>query len=97
MDGSHAHVGAGPAGTGNVGGHAHGSAPNTGEDADNNLYCFCQRVSFGEMIGCDNDDCKYEWFHWACVGITSPPKDDEIWYCPDCSPKMEKRKKKRKN
>lgn len=66
------------------------------DDADNSLYCFCQRVSFGEMIGCDNEDCKYEWFHWACVGITSAPKDDEIWYCPDCSPKMEKRKKKRK-
>ncbi|KAI3403541.2 hypothetical protein KGF56_003698 [Candida oxycetoniae] len=29
-----------------------------GEDADNNLYCFCQRVSFGEMIACDNGDCK---------------------------------------
>lgn len=70
--------------------------PNSGEDADNNLYCFCQRVSFGEMIGCDNDDCKYEWFHWSCVGITSPPKDDEVWYCPDCAPKMEKRKKKKK-
>lgn len=67
-----------------------------GDDPDNNLYCFCQRVSFGEMIGCDNDDCKYEWFHWSCVGITSPPKDDEVWYCPDCAPKMEKRKKKRK-
>ncbi|QBM88490.1 chromatin modification-related protein YNG2 [Metschnikowia aff. pulcherrima] len=66
------------------------------EDADNNLYCFCQRVSFGEMIGCDNDDCKYEWFHWECVGITSPPNDDEIWYCPDCAPKMEKRKKRKK-
>ncbi|CAK7897078.1 chromatin modification-related protein Yng2p [[Candida] anglica] len=84
--------------------HMHGAGGSTGagagagagDDADNNLYCFCQRVSFGEMIGCDNDDCKYEWFHWACVGITSPPKDDDIWYCPDCSPKMEKRKKKRK-
>lgn len=70
--------------------------PMQGEDADNNLYCFCQRVSFGEMIGCDNDDCKHEWFHWSCVGITSPPKDNEVWYCPDCAPKMEKRKKKRK-
>ncbi|KAI5964768.1 YNG2 [Candida pseudojiufengensis] len=63
-----------------------------GEDADNNLYCFCQRVSFGEMIGCDNDDCKYEWFHWSCVGITSPPRDDEIWYCPDCRTKKKKRR-----
>ena len=41
---------------------ADANGPN-GEDADNNLYCFCQRVSFGEMIGCDNEDCKYEWFH----------------------------------
>lgn len=73
-----------------------GSGPGNNDDADNNLYCFCQRVSFGEMIGCDNGDCKYEWFHWGCVGITSPPKDDEVWYCPDCAPKMEKRKKKRK-
>ena len=24
------------------------------------LYCFCQRVSFGEMIGCDGEDCKIE-------------------------------------
>ncbi|ODV81760.1 uncharacterized protein CANTADRAFT_3833 [Suhomyces tanzawaensis NRRL Y-17324] len=75
--------------------HIDGPSGN-GEDADNNLYCFCQRVSFGEMIGCDNDDCKFEWFHWSCVGITSPPKDDEIWYCPDCAPKMEKGKKKKK-
>lgn len=74
-------------------GNSHGPG---NEDADNNLYCFCQRVSFGEMIGCDNDDCKYEWFHWSCVGITAPPKDDEVWYCNDCAPRMEKRKKKRK-
>lgn len=74
----------------------HNPAGRNGDDADNSLYCLCQRVSFGEMIGCDNDDCKFEWFHWSCVGITSPPKDDEVWYCPDCSPKMEKRKKRKK-
>lgn len=67
-----------------------------GDDADNTLYCICQRVSFGEMIACDNDDCRFEWFHWSCVGITSSPKDNEVWYCPDCAPRMEKRKKKKK-
>lgn len=67
-----------------------------GDDADNTLYCICQRVSFGEMIACDNDDCRFEWFHWLCVGITSTPKDNEVWYCPDCAPRMEKRKKKKK-
>ncbi|BEI81999.1 hypothetical protein CcaverHIS002_0211590 [Cutaneotrichosporon cavernicola] len=30
-------------------------------EADDQLYCFCQQKSFGEMIGCDNDKCKYEW------------------------------------
>ncbi|GEQ68024.1 hypothetical protein JCM33374_g1690 [Metschnikowia sp. JCM 33374] len=87
---AHAHAHSASAGAGAA------KAPHGAEDADNNLYCFCQRVSFGEMIGCDNDDCKYEWFHWECVGITSPPNDDEIWYCPDCGPKMEKRKKRKK-
>lgn len=33
-------------------------------------YCLCQRISFGEMIACDNDDCPIEWFHYGCVGIT---------------------------
>ena len=35
-----------------------------------NRYCTCQRISFGEMIACDNDDCPIEWFHYGCVGIT---------------------------
>ena len=26
------------------------------------------------MIGCDNDFCKYEWFHYSCVGITRKPR-----------------------
>ncbi|KAH3677235.1 hypothetical protein WICMUC_001816 [Wickerhamomyces mucosus] len=66
----------------------------TGED--DALYCFCQRVSFGEMVGCDNKDCKYEWFHFDCVGLKDQPKGK--WYCPDCTEKikLQKEKKKRK-
>ena len=37
---------------------AHGEA--TGGE-DEQVYCICQRVSFGEMIGCDDDDCQTEW------------------------------------
>ena len=33
------------------------------------LYCACRRVSFGDMIGCENSECKIEWFHFRCVGI----------------------------
>ena len=24
---------------------------------------------YGKMIGCDNNFCEYEWFHYSCVGI----------------------------
>lgn len=30
-------------------------------EVDDTLYCTCQRKSYGEMIGCDNDDCQFEW------------------------------------
>ena len=54
-----------------------------GEDNDDTtLYCFCQRVSFGDMVGCDNDNCKYQWFHWSCVGLKTEPSGE--WLCPDC-------------
>ncbi|KAL0066630.1 hypothetical protein AAF712_006434 [Marasmius tenuissimus] len=35
-------------------------------DTDDKTYCFCNRVSFGEMIGCDNKDCEIE---WVCVAF----------------------------
>ncbi|KAK5581092.1 hypothetical protein RB653_001120 [Dictyostelium firmibasis] len=50
-------------------------------DPNEPTYCFCNRVSFGEMVGCENPDCKIEWFHFECVGLTSTPKGK--WYCPD--------------
>jgi len=53
-------------------------------------YCTCNRVSFGEMVGCDNQDCKIEWFHFECVGLTNPPKGK--WYCPDCTALRKKNK-----
>jgi hypothetical protein len=28
-------------------------------DPNEPRYCICQQVSFGAMIGCDNDDCKF--------------------------------------
>ncbi|XP_025086221.1 inhibitor of growth protein 2-like isoform X2 [Pomacea canaliculata] len=51
-------------------------------DPNEPTYCVCNQVSYGEMIGCDNNDCKLEWFHFNCVGLTTKPKGK--WYCPDC-------------
>ncbi|XP_041377382.1 inhibitor of growth protein 5-like [Gigantopelta aegis] len=58
-------------------------------DPNEPTYCLCHQVSYGEMIGCDNPDCPIEWFHFACVGLTTKPKGK--WYCPRC---QEERKKK---
>ncbi|SPO21689.1 related to p33ING1b (ING1) protein [Ustilago trichophora] len=53
-----------------------------GDDADEARYCFCNNVSYGDMIGCDDDDCEREWFHLGCVGLTKPPQG--TWYCEAC-------------
>ncbi|ODV97250.1 hypothetical protein PACTADRAFT_79643 [Pachysolen tannophilus NRRL Y-2460] len=65
---------------GNINLIVHGGA--TGGEEDE-LYCFCRQVSFGNMIACDNANCKYEWFHYDCVGLKEPPQG--TWYCPDCA------------
>lgn len=43
-------------------------------DADEPTYCYCNGVSYGEMVGCDADGCAREWFHLACVGLRVAPK-----------------------
>ncbi|OAF66443.1 hypothetical protein A3Q56_05837 [Intoshia linei] len=45
-------------------------------------YCFCNKINIGEMVGCDNPECKVEWFHYACVGLTGAPEG--AWYCFNC-------------
>ncbi|KAA0199005.1 hypothetical protein HAZT_HAZT002227 [Hyalella azteca] len=51
-------------------------------DPDEPTYCLCEQVSYGEMIGCDNDLCPIEWFHFSCVNLTHKPKGK--WFCPKC-------------
>ena len=35
------------------------------------------------MIGCENEDCMIEWFHYECVGVIRG-KEPKKWYCPEC-------------
>jgi hypothetical protein len=44
----------------------------------------CERVSDGKMIGCDNDDCAIEWFHFECVGLHPNAEIKGRWICPPC-------------
>lgn len=57
-------------------------------EGDDRKYCTCQRVSFGDMVACDNDECPNEWFHWACVGVKEEPKG--AWFCEECRAKLGK-------
>lgn len=43
-----------------------------------------------QMIGCDSDECPYEWFHLSCVGLSKPLP--QTWYCEDCRERMEREK-----
>mmetsp|Transcript_11991 Transcript_11991/g.22180 ORF Transcript_11991/g.22180 Transcript_11991/m.22180 type:complete len:205 (-) Transcript_11991:281-895(-) len=52
--------------------------------SDEPIYCVCKKVSFGRMIGCDNDSCPIEWFHFPCVGLDESLPDPEQWFCSSC-------------
>jgi hypothetical protein len=43
-------------------------------DPDEPTFCYCNGVSYGEMIACDADGCEREWFHLGCVGLKVAPK-----------------------
>ncbi|PVG01654.1 hypothetical protein CPB86DRAFT_727459 [Serendipita vermifera] len=45
---------------------------------DQKPYCICGQPSYGQMIGCDDSECEYEWFHWQCLGITNTPPPGEF-------------------
>ncbi|KAG8950556.1 hypothetical protein FRC04_007375 [Tulasnella sp. 424] len=50
-----------PAGNANING---GEEP--GDNDGRRTYCYCDRVSYGEMIGCDDDQCQRQWGEWVC-------------------------------
>lgn len=57
-------------------------------------FCYCgQGEESGDMVGCDNKDCPFKWFHFKCLKITSAPKSKK-WFCPDCQ-KLKKSKNNR--
>lgn len=57
-------------------------------------YCICEKISYGNMICCDNDLCPIEWFHFGCVSLSRKPKGK--WYCPRCRGKSSRIMKPRK-
>ncbi|KAF2204549.1 PHD finger domain-containing protein [Delitschia confertaspora ATCC 74209] len=67
------------------------------EDGDEPRYCYCNEVSYGNMIACDNTDCPREWFHLACVNMEKAPNARTKWFCSEeCRETYEKKKEKGK-
>ncbi|KAJ1298834.1 hypothetical protein BS78_01G484100 [Paspalum vaginatum] len=60
-------------------------------DPNEPTYCYCNQVSYGEMVACDNPNCKIEWYHFSCVGVKEHPKGK--WYCPSCVGLFQKKRK----
>ncbi|CRK45081.1 hypothetical protein BN1723_006451 [Verticillium longisporum] len=57
-------------------------------DADEPRYCYCNSVSYGEMVACDADTCEREWFHLECVGLKVAPKGNAKWFCEPCKKRL---------
>lgn len=74
--------GGGGGGGGGAGGSGGGGGGAWGDHEDSRVYCICNKPSYGDMIACDSERCKIEWFHYKCVDITTSPKGD--WFCPMC-------------
>jgi hypothetical protein len=51
-------------------------------DEDELTYCYCNGVSYGEMVGCDAEGCEREWFHLECVGLKVAPKANGMFPSP---------------
>ncbi|CAI2347284.1 unnamed protein product [Caenorhabditis sp. 36 PRJEB53466] len=47
-------------------------------------WCICDGVNVDSemMVECENKNCRVEWFHFDCVGLTASPENE--WYCPEC-------------
>ncbi|KAE9547387.1 hypothetical protein FO519_009401 [Halicephalobus sp. NKZ332] len=60
------------------------SRKSTAKEEEEETYCTCKQVSYGEMIACDNDDCEIIWFHFGCVNLKIKPKKGNKWYCQQC-------------
>ncbi|KAG4080081.1 hypothetical protein HA402_014521 [Bradysia odoriphaga] len=52
------------------------------EELDTNALCHCRSPEYGQMVKCDEANCKIKWYHFECVGLTKSPEG--IWFCPSC-------------
>ena len=51
----------------------------------NAVWCLCAGPEEGQMVACDNQNCRLQWYHFHCVGLVDTPSADTPWFCPSCA------------
>ena len=59
---------------------AHGAGERSSSDRSPAAFYHCSGVEHGQMVGCDDDDCPYQWFHLDYLKLKAFPKS-KTWYC----------------
>ena len=62
------------------------------QTAQREVWCFCRCEESGEMVACDNEQCKIRWFHIDGLRIEKVPRGK--WFCPECTKGKRGRKRK---
>ncbi|GMS95908.1 hypothetical protein PENTCL1PPCAC_18083, partial [Pristionchus entomophagus] len=52
---------------------------------DQPICCTCNQISSGEMVCCENGQCKVQ-YHHRCIGMEEGPPDGVNWFCEKCRP-----------
>jgi hypothetical protein len=69
------------------------------EENLNPIFCLCG-YGDGEMIGCDGIKCiGNNWYHLECLNMSPQNRNSprSIWYCPDCTIKLNKKSNNKRN
>ena len=59
------------------------ASTSTEERSDGPQFDYCREGEHGQMVGCDNEQYPYQWFHLDCLNLKAVPKS-KTWYCPEC-------------
>ena len=58
------------------------ASTSTEERTDGPQFCYCREGEHGQMAGCNNEQCPYQWFHLNCLKLKAIPKS-KTWYYPE--------------
>ena len=64
------------------------------ETPSSDIWCYCRKGEYGEMIKCESGHCKIDWFHTDCLKIARIPRGKRL--CPECRKKAATDRKRKR-